>query len=398
MILAWLFAIVFVYLAYKKPVWALGLILALTPTYLIRFNFFGLPSTLLEVLIGLFLFATLSKLGEKRLLEFRNLGKINWAVLLFLLAGILSTIVSPDHTKALGELKAFIVEPILLFYTCIWVLKKAEDKKTVFRLIFTAATLISVFGIIQYFTFIDLPIRFWGTGFEIERITSVFEYPNALALYLAPLFIFFATLWLNKFRLYTKTWVEPLGLGLMAWALLLTFSRGAWFAVIVMSLILILKKYSWKKVVPALFLLLILLLLINPIRQRVFLGLTDPASLARGDLMKVGINKIIHSPFLGNGLYGFPTTLRQANFTGEILNYPHNIFLNFWLELGLLGLIAFGWIIYLCSEQLKKHPDLVKFASGMFLFTLIIHGLVDVPYFKNDLSVLFWYITALFFV
>ena len=74
----------------------LGLVLALLPTYLIRFKLFGVPTTLLELLIAAFLFLTLINFKLTDLVKLKSLGKINLSAGLFILAGIISTIVSPD--------------------------------------------------------------------------------------------------------------------------------------------------------------------------------------------------------------------------------------------------------------------------------------------------------------
>ncbi|HTW96628.1 MAG TPA: O-antigen ligase family protein, partial [Candidatus Methylomirabilis sp.] len=90
----------------------------------------------------------------------------------------------------------------------------------------------------------------------------------------------------------------------------------------------------------------------------------------------------------------------------EIYMYPHNIILNFWSELGLAGLFLFIWIfgkvIYnlsfiIYNSQVKKNTATIFLALGLLgAFTaIVIHGLVDVPYFKNDLSALFWILIAL---
>lgn len=90
----------------------------------------------------------------------------------------------------------------------------------------------------------------------------------------------------------------------------------------------------------------------------------------------------------------------------EIYLYPHNIFLNFWTELGLLGVLLFTWLIgryFFLTWKLKKIATKqggnleTGLLVGLFgaMITVMIHGLVDVPYFKNDLSVLFWLLIAL---
>ncbi len=110
----------------------------------------------------------------------------------------------------------------------------------------------------------------------------------------------------------------------------------------------------------------------------------------------------------------------------EIYMYPHNILLNFWSELGLAGALLFIWIIgkYMfpisnfqfltrlpdgqVSKQITNYklqiinstpaPNNNKFIRiGLLgaMIVIIVHGLVDVPYFKNDLSVLFWVMLAM---
>lgn len=379
-------------------IYFLSLILALLPAYLIRMRIGSLPTTLLEILVVVFLFITLIKIRGADLKKINKLGKINWAIGLFALAGIISTAVSPETIKALGELKAFIIEPLLIFYASIIIIDSEKKVLIVLRWLFWSASLISLFGIVQYFTLINLPLRFWGDGLEVERISSVFDYPNALALYLAPLFGFFTVLFLEKFELIKEKKSYLFGLCLMLVTLILTFSRGAWLAIIITLGLLLIRRFGIKKTLAPAVILVLLILLVGPIRQRLGLGWSDPSTQARFDLMGIATDKIFESPLFGNGLYGFRTTLSGGGFNGEILNYPHNIFLNFWLELGFLGLISFFGVCLLVFKQYKKRPQPLILAAGVFITILILHGLVDAPYFKNDLAILFWFIVALTYI
>jgi putative inorganic carbon (HCO3(-)) transporter len=368
----------------------LGLILALLPTYLIRFRI-GIPTTLLEILIVVFLFTTLLKLIAKPsdLSKIKQLGKINYVIAGFALAAIISTLISPDKRVALGQLKAFIIEPVLLFYAILLTIK-ADELKTSLKWLLLSASVISLFGILQYFTFILLPLRFWGTGAEVERITSFFDYPNALALYLAPLIGFYFTLWLKKYSLGIKNYTLATALAIMSIALILTFSRGGLVAAVVVCALLLVQHYGCKKTLPSMVICALILFLISPIRQRLLLGLTDPSSNAHFGLWQIAFEKITQNPIFGNGLAGFATLNLSVN-------YPHNLFLNFWLELGLLGLVSFCAIVILAWQTIKKNQPL-SLAAGVFLLILVLHGFVDVPYFKNDLSVMFWFTISIFYL
>jgi O-antigen ligase len=101
--------------------------------------------------------------------------------------------------------------------------------------------------------------------------------------------------------------------------------------------------------------------------------------------------------FLGAGLTGYQTALvpyHQAKYL-EIFLYPHNFVLNFWVELGLLGLLTFLYIIgkffYLGFKiQDSRFKKLLANTLIAVMVVILVHGLVDVPYFKNDLAVMWW--------
>lgn len=97
------------------------------------------------------------------------------------------------------------------------------------------------------------------------------------------------------------------------------------------------------------------------------------------------------NPLLGAGLNGYPTALapyHDATFY-EIFQYPHNIFLNVWSELGLLGLtgLIIGAVLIARTTWRRKN-DVLVLAFSAALLVMLIHGLVDVPFFKNDLAIL----------
>ncbi len=369
-------------------IYFLSLVVALVPTYLIRLKIFNIPTTFLELLIVVFLLAATSQLTGESIKKIKNLGRLNWAVGLFVLSGIISTVIAPEKTAALGQLKAFILEPVLFFYAAVITVKSNKDLNIVLRWLFASASVVALFGLIQYVTLVHLPMRFWGYGDEVRRISSLFDYPNALALFLAPVIGFFTALVISKYKLFKSQWTHWLGLALMAVSLILTFSRGALLALAITILWLLLIKSDFKKVLLTIVALACLILIIPGLRSRVALGLSDPSSMAHTELWQFSVIKISSNPILGNGLAGF-ATLNQG------VNYPHNIFLNFWLELGLLGLTSFIAICFFVFEKHKKHPSALTFAVGVFLTVLILHGLVDAPYFKNDLSILFWFVVSL---
>jgi putative inorganic carbon (hco3(-)) transporter len=382
--------ILFAWLTVKKPHAALGLVLALPPTYLVRFKIINFPTTLLELALVVFLIVVFTIHYKNMPAVLRGLSKFNIAIGLFILAGLISIAVSPEQVRALGLFKAFILEPVLFFYAVKLITAKPEDFIVPLKWLFGITTLISFFGIFQYWTGLFLPLRFWGNGEEVRRISSFFEYPNALALYLAPLFVLFLVLRFKKFGPFTSR-IYIAGLIIQALAVLLTFSRGAWLAIGLTLLLVLLIQYPIKKIALGLIAIILIFSVVPPLRGRVIQTFNDPSGFARVDLGKAAITKLKQSPILGNGLYGFRTTLEEQSFKGEVLNYPHNIVLNFWIEMGLLGLLSFVFIIYWSLKKYKQNPTVINLAACAFIAVIVIHGIVDVPYFKNDLALLFWF-------
>ena len=145
-----------------------------------------------------------------------------------------------------------------------------------------------------------------------------------------------------------------------------------------------------------------------PIRTRVLIethNVYGNTVASRIDLWTATAHLLRARPLLGAGLAGFPTRIgpyfshlhTQANFID-----PHNIVLNFWVETGLLGLLAIGWAIgvgmaFGWRGWMRPASWWRPYQLGVLLalVAVVVHGLVDVPYFKNDLSLEFWAILSI---
>jgi O-antigen ligase len=125
--------------------------------------------------------------------------------------------------------------------------------------------------------------------------------------------------------------------------------------------------------------------------------------VGRSELWRNTLRMLKDHPLFGAGLSGFTERLGpywNATHIDRFID-PHNIVLNFWSETGLLGLFAFGWILiggFVVSWRGWRHSasDWRAIHLGVFvaLVAVVIHGLIDVPYFKNDLSFEFWTLLA----
>ncbi len=388
-----------------------SLTIILAPLYILRATIF-LPTTLLEILIGLSFIATWYEFRkEKNLFKYLN-TPFTWLISLFLLAALISVFFSRDPFSALGILRAYFLEPVVFYYCFILQTRKSGYKYIINSLII-AGIWLSGLALLQKITH-----QFTLAPHEIVqgRVSALYNSANALALFLGPitLLAFYLFIkdqrqrrffYLGCFILFTLAvfWTKSRG-GLSAEILALgIFGYGLW------SLKNKFLKRVWLVVPIACFVLASLFLFFiyqsykdTPI---FFQQLQD-----NGDTLEIRyflwagtVSLLQEHPLVGAGLNGFKYLYEsdyRVSGVFEVFQYPHNIFLTFWTEMGLVGLIAFCFLITEIYSQLIRHLPKSKYPLfGVALIAVqsywLIHGTVDVPYFKNDLSLEFWVILAL---
>lgn len=385
------------------------------PLYIIRLEIpvgnFLLPSTLLEALILL----CVSLSAAKFIQEGADLGKLrtqfDLPVLLFLLAALLSVAISPDIRGGLGILKAFFIEPVLFFYSIVYVFRQSK-RQLVYALIFSAFWL-SGLGVLQKITgSFSLAPRELAQG----RVTAVYNSANSYSLFIGPV-VFLA---LAGFLQSKGRWrVLYFGLAtLFTVVIFWTRSRGglAGEAAAIMTFIFmflanrVVKLRRFWPVLPLSFVLLFglffyqLFATYNPVNSLLLSSQAPEDTLqVRYELWLGTLNLIKDHPFFGAGLNGFKTLYAnqyKLSVYQEDLQYPHNLVLNFWAETGVLGLVAFCWIVVKSFKLLGRDTLSVKnswLSIGLIsaLVYSLVHGMADVPYFKNDLSAQFFVLLGL---
>lgn len=435
--------IVFTAISILKLDWALFIILASLPAYLIRFNLGPIPFTFLEAMIIIIFIAWIIK--SKPWLRLR---KSAWQertkkypyyleiTAILIVAWIALAIASFDNS-ALGIFKAYFLEPIML-YIVIINCGQGSEKKFLWPLTISAL-LLSLFAIFQQLTGSFIVNPFWA-ALETRRVTSVFPYPNALGLFLAPIFFLSISLFYfypKRSNLITTAKKIFIIVSLLSSVVAIFFARseGALISIIgALFIIAILNNKKSRRLAISLVVLgIIFLIAYAPawkyVQQKATLmDLSGQirrqqwsetiSMLKEGKIISgAGLSKYQEKvePFHQEGIFvknDDPEFQRHVVWNEEyrkkvwqpveIYLYPHNIFLNFWTETGLLGALLFTWLIarYL-FEALKllkntqgRHRYLILGLIGA-MSTIIIHGLVDVPYFKNDLAILFWLLIAL---
>lgn len=395
--------------------WALILIAFGLPSYLLRFKIGFLPMTVLEVMILVVFVAWIFKMvtnkaGFKQSLrisyEFTNdiLGKYKWLILLFLIAATIGVIVSPDKIAALGIWKAYFIEPILLLIVLLNTFKTRKDFKKLFYAFGASAILISIIAIYQKFTGAWIPNEFWRAE-ETRRVTSVYGFPNAIGLFLAPIVIWnlgeLVLRWKENIWLRRIFYAAVIGLSTLA--IFFAGSEGALVAMAVVGAVIFLKNKKTRWFAVGIIAIAIVLVLAMPASGKVLiekLFLQDVSGEIRREMWQETWDMLTERPIEGAGLAGYQERVapfHEKDYV-EIYLYPHNIFLNFWSEIGLLGLVVW-WLIII--KIFKNYFTISNFEFRvsyfiylMVILVILIHGLVDVPYFKNDLAIFWWMLFA----
>ena len=501
-------AILFLFLCLINLRLSFLIILALLPSYLIRFDIFSIPVTFLEMMIIILFVVWLFKknfflLSFRRKPESSDINKFSGSrikfgmtekwhgmtekwhgmtekwhgmtekwhgarlffilILLFILSATISIFIAPDLYKALGIWKAYFIEPIILLLIGLNLFKPARttaaakgggtesalnlfkparttaavfgggteivlNSKNIIFALSISALLVSLFAVYQKFTGFMVPYTFWGKG-EVFRVTSFYGFPNAIGLFLAPLVpLFFYTVISNLPKAGEKSlrwgkstykgFLAALGMtGLIILSLLSICFAHSTGAVVALFSGLIITGLFFKKtrIFSIIFILLILLLLVlslwngfifNFIPEKIIQELTlqDWSGFVRKVGWQESLEMLKNNFIFGAGLSGYPEVFAEYHKIDfiEIFQYPHNIILNFWSEIGLGGLIIFILLIiyyfykiyktYVKGAFRPKAGSICYFSFFLFwsMMVILIHGLVDVPYFKNDLAILFW--------
>jgi putative inorganic carbon (HCO3(-)) transporter len=374
-----------------------GLTCALAPAYVLRWHVGPLPSTVLEAAIGLTLVAYIIETYRHKLtIQWRSPFTIPAAI--FLLGGAIGVVVSPEEVKGLGLYRAYIVEPILFFLVLGNVLTTVQRARLVLLGLAAGgagAGLANSFVVLQ-------AIRHHTLNVALPPPVVIYNTANATALYLVPLIGIAASIAVydrdRMVRLISAAFAVVFVLSTF-----LSLSRGGLLALGVIALILAVMNRYRLYLVPAVIVLAVVSILIPGIRSRLAheFDPSDPNNtfLSRTHLWGATLQMLRDHPIFGAGMFGFARGIQpyRGGVYEENLIYPHNLFLNFWTETGLLGLAGFLWLLVQTfrtswpgwvSGPVVWRP--IQLGIVLAMVAVIVHGQVDVPYFKNDLALEFW--------
>ncbi|MBI3671319.1 O-antigen ligase family protein [Candidatus Azambacteria bacterium] len=371
------------------------------PSYLLRFDILGIPTTALEVLIytmffvfalSLFFDKEKTKAGRLKTAFLQN-KTIFFGISLFVLGAFFASAISQDPRVSFGLFKAYFFDPLIFLAVFISVVSK-DNIKPVFASFLASGVVLSVISI-------------FGTTTYDGRLQGFFNSPNFLAMSLSPVLLAFFALFLNSERM---KYLYLFLFFVVSIPFFLTYSFGAFFGVFVaMFFIIFLSEKPLKfKVFLAMsiFILAASLFLFQAESKKAqdLLSLDARSSFASREMIWRASYEILKDNYvfgIGPGMFQKYYLDYQKKFDEPYLEWavphPHNIFLAFWLQNGIIGLFGFLIILFFVfkgSLSLTKNKDFQFKSAEIFLLAFfayfVVHGIIDTPYWKNDLALTFF--------
>jgi O-antigen ligase len=375
------------------------------PLYLFRFNFLGLPMNIFEIFAILAITALIFKKKSVFGKSLRDVPFLVFVGSMLLLAGLLFSIfLNNNHLSGAGILKSWFLLPIIFAFGLFLVLNSKEIFEKVFLSFYLSAISVGFIAIIY---------KLNGIVTYDNRLKCFYASPNYLAMYLTPaIFLGFYFL-LRKYREKNISGQFFLHFFLIVFLLLLplyyTYSYGAWLSLTITlatTLIILTPQKKWLFLFPVIVLTVFLVFQTNSSKFLSLIEFSERSSFAsRIMIWKASFLMIRQHPLVGIGPGNFQTAyLSLQKYFPPYLEWavpqPHNIFLAFWLQSGIIGLLGFLCLLFfslrLLLNILKNDQKNANLAAPLFAFFIyvILHGLIDTPYWKNDLAVIFWIFMA----
>lgn len=308
-----------------------------------------------------------------------------------------------------------------IFYVGYLFFRNKKELKQLFFILSFVAGMVGIYAITEYFGFWQL--MEWSQKTEINRASSFLGHP----IYLGTFFVLVLPL---IFSLFTedlskkKKVILFINFGLSICGLVLSFSRGAWIALFIISFLFFIfnlkiikqkisdfRKNYFKYFIFVIFLLSLFFLNIgqNDLWSLVFFRIksifdfSSPSVLVHNLLYRQSWSLLQDNWLLGVGpdnfVYIMPKyALNSWNvFKQATAEKAHNLFLDIWISFGIGGLISFLFFLFYWFKQsiifLKKvNPNNQPIFQGIFYSIIGCLIAWQFHYSTIDLAPLFWFL------
>ena len=355
----------------------------------------GVDVSLEELLIGVCAAGWLLRCyWQRRLLLARGPGT---ALALGLLAVAFVSLFASLHPRySLRDYRVVIAEPVLYFIMVTALLAPRHAKRLVAAVI-GGGVAIATASLVAYALH-----RGVVTTEGVTRLGGIYPSPDNLALYLdRPLAMAAGVALWSSGRLRRLCLLACLP---MALVVVLTFTKGAWVALIGTAVLagVWINRRLLLLAFAAVLLAAAGALLTHARRLTEMFAFGPNSTSGRRILLwraswNMGKDHPVQGIGLDNFLYQYPHYRLPGAGSEPFLSHPHNLLLDFWLSLGALGVAWLIWAIVTVVQLARRCLGLADterraLALGVTasLVVGVLHGMVDNSYFLADLAVLFW--------
>ena len=400
-------------LIYARLDIGLALIMFFTPYYLLPRPLFDRALSMVEVLSLLVLLAwTIRMVGDPRRsgwpslsTVYQRMTSLDKAVSLFIAVAIVSISWAELTGVAVTDLRQMVLEPGVMYLVLRTTPMTDRARWRIVDLLILTGIMISVIGFYQLVTGTDLITAEAG----ITRMRSVFGTPNNLALNLGRLIPIAASVFLISNQ-PLRRWLYGAAGIVMTVATVLTLSKGALLLGLPIGLALVVIFWAGRRGLIAVgvgfgALAASLIPLSRFPRFQSLFDFESGSSFFRVQLWQSALRMLADHPITGVGLdqflyqyrgrYILPVAWEQPD-----LSQPHNFLLNYWVRLGIVGLVAGIWIqiaFWKLAWQVQKKLQNTDSAGRALVVGLmgsmaafIGHGMVDEVHFVIDLAFIFF--------
>jgi O-antigen ligase len=328
-------------------------------------------------------------------------SSLDGAVVFFVAVSAFSLLIAENYGVAMREFRVVVFESALLYYL---LRVSSPSKEQLWRIIdalVLAATLVALIGLYQYFFTADII-----TAEGVRRIRGLYGSPNNLSLFLDRVVPVLAAVALFAWRPWRRIAYALCSLPVL-FCLYLTYSRGAWLLGLPAAALFIgllrRRKALWISLAVICVIALSLIPLIGTERFTSLLDTQGGTTFFRLKLWQASLNMIKDHPLFGVGLDNFLYQYRTRYVLPEAwqeldLSHPHNIVLDYWTRLGILGVVALVWLegaFFVEGLRLyRRLPGQDERALTLGLMASMVaclaHGLIDNSYFLVDLAFVFF--------
>jgi len=301
-----------------------------------------------------------------------------------------------------------VLKFVLFYFVIIEAIDTKPKLNGLFGAVLASAIVITLDGFIQhYITGVDILHHYPSfkarphgdvDGFFRGFPTASFPFPNDLAAWI--LLIFFPIASVTIFGLKGKSmrYLTALTSSGLFYLFFLAKARGAWIGLIISTVYMALSKRKFWLI------LLVVAVIAIPFLTKMEMSRYIFEFGSVGDRMGMwttGLDIFKQHPVIGNGLNTFFLKFkefRSDEWKGQKGSYAHNCYLQMAADTGLVGLLAFAFLMfsyfYTILKNLRRVKDdlcwLAVWGSSIGVFAFLIHSFFDTNLYSLNLATLFW--------